>query len=197
MSSKPLVWTPTRDEQLRKLIEEHGWTAYQVATKAFRRLHLAEAEIKARAVELGIETKPKPIVWDSEKDARLRVMVKWFAGMGKMALRLGTDEDSVRQRIEELKISKPLGRAVGFSVPTPVHVPTEEELAEIKAVGKQGDTKREILALDVDDIVVPEDRLRQVLDPDAVNRIAESIEETKLPIHPADLGGLQQGHGIC
>ena len=100
MSSKPFVWTSTHDEQLRKLIEEHGWTAYQVATKAFRRLHLAEAEIKARAAELRIEMKPKPIAWDNEKDARLRVMVKWRAGIGKMAFRLSTDEDCVRQRIE-------------------------------------------------------------------------------------------------
>ena len=76
MSSKPFVWTPTRDEQLRKLIVEHGWTAHPVATKAFGRFHLAEAEIKARAAELGIEMKPKPIVWDDEKDARLRMMVK-------------------------------------------------------------------------------------------------------------------------
>ena len=177
MSSKPFVWTPTRDEQLRKLIVEHGWTAHPVATKAFGRFHLAEAEIKARAAELGIEMKPKPIVWDDEKDARLRMMVKWDVGIGKIAFKLSTDEDCVRQRIEELKISKPISSASGFSVPTPVHVPTEKELAELKAARKRGDTKREILALDVDAIVVPEDRLRQFLDPNVVDRIAESIKE--------------------
>jgi hypothetical protein len=177
MNSKLFVWTPTRDEQLRKLMVEHGWTPYPVATKAFKRFHLAESEIKARAAELGIEIRPKPIVWDDEKDERLRVMVKWRAGIGKMALRLGTDEDCVRQRIEDLKIPDPPSSAVEFSVPTPEHVPAEEELAKLKAARKQGDTKREILALDVDRIVVPENRLRRVLNSDAVNRIAESIKE--------------------
>jgi ParB/RepB/Spo0J family partition protein len=58
-----------------------------------------------------------------------------------------------------------------------VHVPTVKELAELKVARKQGDTIREILDLDVDRIVVPDERLRQVLDADALNRIAESIEE--------------------
>jgi ParB/RepB/Spo0J family partition protein len=62
-------------------------------------------------------------------------------------------------------------------VPAPEHVSTEKELAELKVARKQGDTKTEILALDVDGIVVPEDRLRRFLDANAVNRIAESMAD--------------------